>query len=182
MAVTGVVNTILIRNIVQAQLDEGAKARAAGAPATYTVTEGTETETVTVTSDVLVEADDDSILINLAGSLAASGSVGVGATVVALIFDKTVSATVGANAVIQAAGNVQVLASSDDSLWLLAVAFGGASNVGVAGGANALVFMNHVTASLGGTVTAGGGIDVKAYSNSLLVNIATTAAWAVRSA
>ena len=178
VAVTGVVNTIIIRNIIQAQMDEGAKARADGDPATYTVTEGTEPESVTVTSDVLVEADDDSTIINLAGSLAASGSVGVGATIVALIFDKTVSATVGANAEIHARGSVAVTANSNDSLWLLAVAFAGSGSVGLAGGANALVFMNHVTAMLGGTATAGGAIDVTAHAKSLLVNIAAAAGFA----
>ena len=176
VAVTGVVNTIVMRNNVQAGIGIGARARAPGSAASYTVAkDGGGTTTVTVTCDVLVEAEDDSSSINLAGSLSASGDVGVGATIVALVFDRTVEATVAAGATVNAAGNVQVTASANDSLWLLAVAFGAAGTVGVAGGANALVFTNHVHAVLGGTATAGGDITVSAYTKSLLVNIAAAA-------
>ncbi|MDP3447996.1 MAG: hypothetical protein Q8S22_08055, partial [Eubacteriales bacterium] len=169
-AITGVINTLVLRNVIYAKVDTSARITATG-DESYSVTEGTETKELS-SGDVTVQAEDDSFIINLAGSISASGTVGVGATIVALVFDKHVTAEVNALSVITAGGTLQVLASAKDDLFLLAIAFGAAGTVGVAGGVNALVFSNIVTAALGGTVNADKGVLVSAKTDSLLVNAA----------
>jgi len=170
VAVTGVINTLVMRNIVRALVQPSANITATGTEL-YTVSEDGESEEL-CSGDVDVDADDDSFIINLAGSLSAAGTVGVGATIVALVFSKTVTADVSALAVINAGGSIFVRANGNDELFLLAIAFGAAGTAGVAGGANALVFTNVVTAALGGTANAQRGVLVAAGTDSLLVNAA----------
>ncbi|MEN6340037.1 MAG: hypothetical protein ABFD03_07915, partial [Clostridiaceae bacterium] len=167
---TGVINTLVMRNIVHALVQPSANITASGTE-TYTVSEDGASEDH-CSGDVEVEADDDSLIINLAGSLSASGSVGVGATIVVLVFNKTVTADVSALAIINAGGGIRVCANAKDDLFLLAIAFGASGSVGIAGGANALVFQNAVTAALGGTVRAQRDILVSVSTDSLLVNAA----------
>ena len=107
--------------------------------------------------------------------MAASGSVGVGATVVVLVFDKEVKAIVkeGPESRIYAKGDVDVNAKSTDNLWLLAITFGAAGTVGIAGGANTLLFQNYVEAALG-TVKRARNVSVNANTDETLVNVAAT--------
>lgn len=173
VAVNGVVNTLVVQNIVRATVREH-------------VTISVKKESGSSSSGgtdplpgVYVEADDDTDLLNLAGSLSASGSVGVGATVVALVFEKQVTAETGSGTTIQAPGPVQVIANAKDDLWLLAIAFGASGSVGVAGGASVLVFRNKITAVLAGSVgteqNRAGSLKVSATSESRLYNIAAAA-------
>ena len=169
-AVTGVINTLVMKNIVHALVQPSANITASGTE-TYTVSEDGESKELS-SGDVEVDADDDSLIINLAGSLSASGSVGVGATIVVLVFLKTVTADVSALCRITAGGSVRITANAKDDLFLLAIAFGASGNAGVAGGANALVFQNAATAALGGIVSASKSVTVSARTDSLLVNAA----------
>ncbi|MEN6635426.1 MAG: hypothetical protein ABFC56_06225, partial [Clostridiaceae bacterium] len=170
VAVNGVINTVILRNVVHALVLPQANVTANGTQA-YTVSENGSSETLS-SGDVLVEGEDDARIINLAGSLSASGNVGFGATIVALVFDKTVTASVASDSRITAKGSIRVRAYTKDQLFLLAIAFGAAGTAGIAGGANALVFQNAVTAELGGTATAGLDVIVSAGADSLLVNAA----------
>ncbi|HWP21633.1 MAG TPA: hypothetical protein VN417_02730 [Candidatus Cryosericum sp.] len=169
-AVTGVINTLVMKNIVHALVQPSANITASGTE-TYTVSEDGEDKELS-SGDVEVDADDDSLIINLAGSLSASGSVGVGATIVVLVFLKTVTADVSALCRITAGGSVRITANAKDDLFLLAIAFGASGNAGIAGGANALVFQNAATAALGGIVSASKSVTVSARTDSLLVNAA----------
>lgn len=164
-AIAGVVNTLVVKNTVRAQI----RSR-------LTNTNGEETNSgehaVESGDEVIVSAEDDSSILDIAGGLAASaGSVGVGATLVVLVFDKDVSASIGSYGTVTASGAVTVSAKSDDDLYLFALTFGVSSNVAVAGGINAALFQNRVTASLGGAVTAGS-VSVTADSDILFVNTA----------
>ena len=180
--VSGVINTLVVRNIVKATMGDNFKVEANGDAEGYTATLPNQTTEQRVsTADFTVEADDESFIINLAGALAAGGTAGVGATVVVLVFNKDVHAYVGelnsakhvkpGTGDISADGSVSVTANAKDDLWLLALAFGAGGTAGVAGDVNALVFQNCVIAALGGEVTAGGDVTVRADSEGKLYNI-----------
>ncbi len=165
----GVVNTLVVRNTVRAQIRSRLRNTA-----------GEETSQgehhVETGGEVLVSAEDDSFILDIAGGMAASaGSVGFGATAVVLVFSKTVEASIGQYGTVNASGSVTVEAKSDDDLYLFAIAFGVASKVGVAGGVNVAVFQSGVTAALGGGVTAAS-VSVSATSDVTFVNTAASLA------
>ena len=164
------INTLVAKNNVHAGIAEGAKISAGYA------LDGAGDPTTTVASpesDVIVESDDDTHIVNCAGALALSGgSAGVGATIVSIIFFKNVTAEITSALKIQSARNIDITANSKDNLWLLAIAFGAGNSAGVAGDVNVLIFSSVTTAKLGGTmIVAGGSIRVLANSDSLLVNV-----------
>jgi len=167
--VAGVINTLVAGNTYRAKVD-GATLNASGSEVEMTVTEnGGESEKYTSFSDVAVEASDETFILDLAGGLGAGGTAGVGATVVVLVFDKTVEAILSGTASSDA-GDVTVDAKADDDLWLLAIAFGAGGTAGVAGDVNTLVFENEVTASLG-SVEKARNVRVNATADSNLYNI-----------
>ncbi|MDO4545395.1 MAG: hypothetical protein Q4C25_04495, partial [Bacillota bacterium] len=170
-AITGVINTLVVKNIVKATVREHTTISVAKQ-------DGTGQDDDDPLPGVYVEAADDTDLLNLAGSLSVAGNVGVGATVVALVFNKTVTAQI-LGGQITCPGDVVVSSDAQDEIWLLAIAFGAAGKVGVAGGANVLVFQNEVHAILGGTVGTTGNkvrnVTVQAASDSKLINIGVTA-------
>ena len=158
----GVVNTMVVLNHVNAAVGDGTKLYAG-----YAVIEGETDSTIEEAvgesaddaaaagqSDVIIRAIDNSFFIEIAGALGGSSGVGVGASVVVMVFDKNVSADAGNAAIIQARRNVSVTADSDDSLWLLGLALGACGTAGVAGGVNAMVFQSKPCALVGGAVTA----------------------------
>ncbi|NCB91906.1 MAG: hypothetical protein EOM40_04945, partial [Clostridia bacterium] len=165
-AVSGVINTLVVKNVIQASVREH------GTISAGTKDDGTSLDDADPDpASVSIQAKDDTMLINLAGSLAASGSVGVGATVVVLVFNKEVKASADTDR-IYAAGDVSVTSDAKDDLWLLAITFAASGSVGVAGGVNTLVFQNAVNAYLAGIVKAGGKVHVHAGSDSRLINVA----------
>ena len=171
-AITGVINTLVVRNTVKATSREHVTISVKKAA-------GSSTNDTDPLPGVYIEAHDDTELLNLAGALSAAGSVGVGATVVALVFNKNVTAETAKEHKILAPGKVQVIADAKDNLWLLAVNFAAGGSVGVAGGANALVFQNYVTSALGGTTgdinNPVQSVKVSANSDSSLYNLAAAA-------
>ncbi|NLF27306.1 MAG: hypothetical protein GX592_05355, partial [Clostridiales bacterium] len=164
-AVAGVVNTLVLKNRVKA---------AVGNHVVLVAGRESKSESSARTGDgsVLVESEDDSHIYNIAGALAASSGTGVGASIVAMVYDKDVSATVGDNGSILATMDVTVKAASKDEVILLALSFAGGGSVGVAVGASALVFENDVLARLGGRVLSAGSIKVSAYSETKMDNYA----------
>ncbi len=173
--VSGVVNTLVARNVVRAALGDNVKVETHSEAA-----DGTGAAPSTG-SDFVAEADDESTIMNFAGALGVGGTAGVGATVVILVFTKDVQAYVGgmdanghvlpSTGSVSAAGDVSVTAAARDDLWLMALAFGAAGTAGVAGDVNVLVFQNNVIAALGGSVSASGDAYVTASSHSELYNI-----------
>ena len=167
--VAGVVNTLVAKNSVTASVGAGSSLYAGyreneTAPDAPVATGGE--------GEITLEADDESSIANCAGALAAGGTAGVGATVVVLVFNKTVTADASGARMLRASGGINVTANAKDDLWLLALAFGAGGTAGVAGGVNALVFENKVNAALGGTAVAGKDVNVKASSDSALYNVA----------
>ena len=129
--------------------------------------------TITSSGAVVVEAIGDTFALNFGGAAAIStGTAGVGATVVSLIFDKTVTASLIGTVT---ADNVTVDAKSVDDLVLIGVTFGiAAGTAAVSLGGNVLVFQNKVGSVLGGDITATGDVSVLADSDSLLINFAAS--------
>ena len=171
-AVNGVVNTLVIENTVMASVGENAGLTAV----VPSEDEEGENDEEGPSADIIIEANDETDIIDLAGALSAAGTVGVGATVVTLVFGKNVEASVGSGSVLNADGSVLVTANTVDDLYLLALGFGASGTVGVAGNVNVLVFQNHAKAILGGMVTAGKDVNVNANTDSFLVNAALSAA------
>lgn len=170
----GVINTLVAKNTVRAKVD-GSTLNASGSEISYQITaEDGKQQKITTSSDVCVEASDEALILDFAGGLAAGSTAGVGATVVVLVFNKTVEAALSGT--VAAAGDISVTANAEDDLYLLVLAFGAGGTAGVAGGANALVFENSTTAALGGMVVKANDVLVSATADSRLYNIAAGAA------
>ncbi|MBR4990130.1 MAG: hypothetical protein IKY96_03105, partial [Oscillospiraceae bacterium] len=165
-AVTGVVNTLVVENQVKALMGRREEALENGQN-----TEDGEEAYVSVTSGggILVQAEDESDLVDAAGALAVGSSAGVGATVVTLVYNKTVEAKMDARYA-QAAGDVSVFANSDDDVFLLAISFGASGSAAVAGNVNVLVFNSSIEAAIG-SVHSAKSVTVHADSNANLYNI-----------
>jgi hypothetical protein len=127
-----VVNTMVVSNTVKSGVGDGTKLYA-GYTRTGKLKPSARLEAGASGSEVAVEADDDSVVVQIAGALGVSaGSAGVGASVVVLVFNKTVTADAGRAAVIMTRSNVSVTAYTTDSLWLLGLALGASGSAGVA--------------------------------------------------
>ncbi|MBT7123510.1 MAG: hypothetical protein HN948_10925, partial [Clostridia bacterium] len=164
VAVAGVLNTLVIVNKVTAQI-RSRERNSSGDPV------GIATHSITSGDEVLVSADDDSIALNIAGSLAAGGgAAGVGATLVVLVFYKEVTASIEDFGTLSADGAVTVEAGASDVLTLFAITFGAAATVGVSASVNAAVYLNTVKAYLGGEVTKSASVDVVASTEFVFVN------------
>ncbi len=168
-AVAGTLNTLVIVNKVTAQI-RSRERDSSGNPT------GSATHHIESGDEVLVNAEDDSVAINIAGSLAAgAGAAGVGATMVVLVFYKEVTAGIEGFGTISAGGAITVSASASDVLTLFAITFGAAANVGVAASVNTAAYLNTVTASLGGTVTSCTSLSVKSHTEFVFINFAAGA-------
>ncbi|MBQ6915781.1 MAG: hypothetical protein IJQ65_08665, partial [Kiritimatiellae bacterium] len=170
-AISGVIDTLVVKNTVHARIGAGGRLYAGyalvGENPTASNVDGSGA------AEIFVEADDDTLMVEVGGSLSVSGSTGVGATVLVMVFNKTVEADLGAIHTAMARADVTVRANNEDDLWLLGISFSAASNTAVAAGVNAMVFQSHTYAALGGNVTAENGtIDVSAKSDSFLLNVA----------
>ena len=169
-AVAGVVNTGVYSNRVHAIIYGGGRIDANSDDA-----EG----------DLSTFASSDSNIYMIAGSLDGAGTVGVGATVIVLTYDKDIVASVNADetGVVNArnvevkAGDVQKdnkgnITKPADRLYLFSVSISGAGTTAVGAGATVLYFDNTVLAELGGTVNASGTVTVNAENDSHLINAA----------
>lgn len=165
VAVGGVANTLVASNTVKATVGTGGTLIAGYASETDTDADGENAE-------VAVEADDETDIINLAGGVSAATNAGVGATVVSMVYDKDVEASVSTGGLIRASGTVTVDADSSDKIYLMSLSFAGGGKVGVQVSANTQVFQNSVDAKLGGTVNAVGNVTVKANSLADVFNMA----------
>ncbi|MGF7003762.1 hypothetical protein M2149_002167 [Lachnospiraceae bacterium PFB1-21] len=181
LAFSGVVDTLVVSNKTLATVGKNVTMgtiREAESPGSDVGGSGEDDSSKDSEEDpaegIFVEAINDSLIIDLAGSIAASGNIGAGVTVVVLVFNKETAATVGTGGIIDTDYSVVVRGRAKDNLYLLAVTFAAGGNTAVAGGVNTLVFKNATKASLGGTVTAGRVVIVSATSDSTLVNVAGT--------
>ncbi len=127
-------------------------------------------------AEVAVEAINRGELYNFAGGISIGFTAGVGAAVVVMVYDSTVEASIGEGSYIKASGDVNVLADSRDEAYLLALNFSVGGKAAVSVGANVQVFQTKVTASAGGTMDVMGGVNVLAYNDVELFNIAAAVA------
>ena len=164
--VSGVVNTLVLKNTVKATVGENGVIEAGYSEEEAEEASGDDAEAA-------IESSDETDIYNLAGGISVGGSAGVGATVVTVVYDKSMEASVGAGGTLHASGSVRAAAESTDDVYLLALSFAGSGTAGVSVGASALAFENDLLATLGGTVTAGGNVDVTARSSTDLLNVAT---------
>ena len=112
--------------------------------------------------DIVVEAEGDSVIYNFGGAVSYIWVHRLcGATIVSLVFDKEVKASIAAGSNTEATGDINVNARAEDDLFLVAVSFSatGSSSVGLGG--SVLIFQNEVIAEMVGDVIAGGDINVK---------------------
>ena len=167
-AVSGVIDTLVVMNKVNARVGNNARMRSGTRPADDADGDG-EADGKSSSGDIDVEAEDHSVVYNFGGAVAISGSNGVGATIVTLVFDKEVQASIGTGGVTDATGDINVNAVAEDDLYLVAVTFSASGSNSVGLGASVLVFMNEVIAEMGGQVTAGGDINVKARDRKSVV-------------
>ncbi|MCB2043248.1 MAG: hypothetical protein KDH48_22030, partial [Rhodoferax sp.] len=89
--------------------------------------------------DVLVQADDTTNLITVAGSVGGGGSGGVGAGAAVTKTSKVTEASIGSAASGDVRGDLQVLADSVEDVVSIAAAAGAGGSVGIAGSAGVLV-------------------------------------------
>ena len=166
-AVTGVASALKEQNRVTARVCEGAELRAEA----QTVSAGEDS------SDVTVEADDASSIINIAGGLGLSMSVTVGASALVTLFEKTVTADVSQAAVMEAAGSVRILAGARDDMYLIVAGASASTSVDIAATAAVLKYENRVTAAGARRMDAkAGDIIIKASTEELIYNIAVAVA------
>ena len=149
-AISGVVNTLIIQNKITAQI--GRRILPPGSAETTEVSSGDE---------VVVAAEEDASILDIAGGLAIGSSAGIGVTIIVLIFSSDIDAAIE-DGDVTADGSVSVHAAASDDLTLLALAFGASGTVGVAGDVNIILFENTVSAGAGGSITAGGSISITA--------------------
>src|SRR5690606_11526675 len=130
-----------VMTIAAAGAGSASSAAVAGSVAIQVMTENTlaaigDDATITATSaghnpGVTIAASDDTDLLAIAGSLALSGSAGVGAGVVVTTLSKVTDASFGDGSLI-ADGSVAITADSSEDISTFSVAAGGGSSVGVA--------------------------------------------------
>ena len=151
VSVSGVVNTLVFKNTVKATVGENGIIEAGFSGEDAQEPSGDDAEAA-------IESSDETHIYNLAGEISVSGTAGVGTTVVTMVYDKTMEASVGAGGKLRASGSVRAAAESFDDVYLLALNFVGSGTAAVGVGTSALVFENDLFASLGGSVTAGGNV------------------------
>lgn len=166
VAVAGVVNTGVYSNVVHAIIYGGGRTDADS---------DNDAE-----GDLATLASSNSNIYLVGGSLDGAGTVGVGATVTVLTYDKDVIASVNAHeaGIVHAhnvevkTGNVETDADGTyaDKLYIFAVSISGAGTVAVGAGSTVLYFDNSNTAELGGAVNASGNVMVHAENDSHLIN------------
>jgi hypothetical protein len=125
---------------------------------------GTGAQTVAIT------AQDGTVVVGVAGGLAGGGDVGVGAALDTTVLDKTVKAFIADDpsgtdaAVVNAAQQVAVGASSTDSVVSVTLGLAGGGDVGVGGAVSIAVVENTVQATIGqsAVVSSGGNVLVNA--------------------
>lgn len=108
---------------------------------------------------VLVSAEDNTLVVDLAGSIGIAGGTGVGAGVDANVLTKTTTATIADGVIINSTGDVIVQAKSAEKVFSLVAGFAAGGDAGVAGSVGAYVLAGNTLA------TIAGGVDIQADGN-----------------
>jgi len=133
--VAGTLSANVIATNAEARIDRGAKIN------TDNTLAGDE-------QVVSVKALDETVLVNMAGSVGGGGSAGVGAAGNIGVIAKTTAAKVGPSSLINARKVFDLSANSTDVVVTGTMGFGGGGSAGVSGTLGALVFVNTTTAEV----------------------------------
>ncbi|MCF0142287.1 MAG: hypothetical protein HUJ75_02805, partial [Parasporobacterium sp.] len=175
ISIGATVNVIYESNIVHAVVGDGSELRAGYQPT------ATSENAASGAGDIVVEADDDSHLLVIDGSVSASGNIGIGPAVVVLVFEKDVLADNRAFRILSKR-DVTVTAGADDQLILVVFGVSASGSIAVAANASTLKYTNKTQAFLGrvtaGTtaadkthITAGGDLSVTVNAEEKLINV-----------
>lgn len=156
VAVAGVVSTFVSKNTVCAAVDTGATLIAGFESAKDNAAASGED------AEASAEADDDSDLYIVAGAIGGASSTGVGASVVTVVMNRSVTASINASTV-RATGSVNAAANAEDMNVIASLNVSGAGTASVAAGANTLVYNNDVKAYLTGSIYAKKDVKVSSY-------------------
>ena len=148
-------------------------------------TENSDTEafigqsaTVVTPRSVQVHAEEDTNVINVAGSFAGSAALGVGAAAVADVLNRTVKASIDSSANVHAGADVILSAVAPETIIAVAAGLGVSADVaGIAGSAAVFSLNNDTEAFIGdgATVSAKGSISLSALSDRHLIPTAGAA-------
>ena len=171
-AVAGVVETLVNKTVVLANLGANAVVRAgfrSGDAVDGAFSGNTPSEQE---GELSAEADAHSTLVLFGGAFSATSSTGVGATVLTLVYDKKVDAQIllSIETPSYVSGDVNVIAGTEDLVALVSVNFGVSNTTAANVGGNVLIFQNQVNAQLTGNLAAGGNVTVQADSVTDLIN------------
>jgi hypothetical protein len=127
---------------------------------------------------VAIRADRTSHYVSVAGALAGSKQIGIGAAADVATLTHSVRAEIAANALVQARSNINVDANAQDSLTSVAVGVGGSAQVGIAGSASVLVWSGTTSALVGDStqLTAEGSVRVSAIGDASFTTVDGVAA------
>ena len=121
--------------------------------------------TASAAQSVQLRADHSTSVLSVAGGIAVSGKVGVGAAADVEIVNKTVKAHIDSAAIVNARNDVIVQATSRESFLAVAVGIGAAGKVGLAGSAVVITLDTTTQAYIGGGPVAADGAVVSADGN-----------------
>ena len=164
VAVSVALGATVITDTTQAYIGAGAVIGAATRPASLTV-----------------KAQDDTAILDIAGTFGASGSAGVGAGVDVVVLNKNTDAWFGKSsadeivgaghgASAQVAGDAIIQAASTQYVYSLVAGFGVGGDAGVAGSVSVYTLTGHTLAEVAdrASLFAGGTVAVLAYDDSAL--------------
>ena len=164
--VSGVVNTLVVKNEVKSLVGDHVKLIAG-----YD-SEDPDAALKGAGAGVVVRSADETDLYNLAGGVAVGSTVGVGASVVSMVYSKDMAAEIGDGSIVHTSGDLTIGSVSDDDSYLISLNIAASGTASVAVGANTQVFSSKVKTSVGGTFTVGGDAKISAESDADLFNIA----------
>ena len=128
---------------------------------------------------VRVAAGDDQFHVGLGGAAAGAGAAAIGAGADVLVAGNTTKATIGANAQVKAARDVEVLARGQEQYLEMGAGLAAAGAVAIAGSVGVISLNDTTYASIAGgttSVSAGGNVRVAASDNTETDMIAGAAA------
>lgn len=158
LAVFGSANVNLIDTTTSAKVDTGSDLNASG--------------------DVEVDSESDLDLISVAGGFSIAEKMGVGAAADVSVIHATVESLVIDTAEINSASDVLVTASADETVISAAASMVIATKgLGIAGSGSSQNLNLTVTATVDGTINAGGNLLVDAFDDVYLISIGGSAAF-----
>ncbi|WP_437340030.1 beta strand repeat-containing protein, partial [Thalassospira marina] len=158
-AVAGAVAVGVVSDTTKAYIDDGAKINQA---------DGTAGAAQTVT----LQAQGDTLSLDVAGGVAVGGSNAIGGAIDSLTLSKTTSAYIGQGAVVTSADDISVAADQATHAISVAANIAAAGNAGVGASLSVLVASNTTLAYIDGLVNTGGDLTIDADTDTTFIQVA----------